>query len=302
MTAEKALPNSSKSAFTKLLSTGLIGWALGVLILLGLAWPIAKPESFAIAVIWAISHWWAAFALGAVLLIARGLISRLAIGSAMLAYLLPATILLAVAGICQLVYPDRGFREDLFSYLPLVLIFYIIGLIWSSLSKDETDQAGFIRAVLPAALGGLIILGFVAVPVFSSNAFIYHEAFDLKVTDRKLQNGSIAANAVLEIRKPGNYNFTAPRYIYSAFEEMGATDSTIEYGQITWGTAGEPKPNATGSYPFQVRWLKNVPTTEKELADRLEYEDPITMEVRDPSKETEQPIYNIYAPLPSAVE
>lgn len=302
MTVENPAHVSSKSAFTKLLASGLIGWVLGTLVLLGLAWPIAKPESVAIAVIWAISYWWAAFALGAVLLVARGLVSRLAIGSALLAYLLPAAILIAVAAICQLVYPDRGFREDLLSYLPLVLIFYVIGLIWSALSKDETHQAGFIRAVLPATLGGIIILGFVAVPVFSSNAFIYHQAFDLKISNRSLKDGGIAADAVLEIRKPGNYSFTAPRYIYSAFEEMSATDSTIEYGQITWGAAGEPKANATGSYPFQIRWKQNVPKTEKELVERSEFEDPITVEVRDPSKEGEQPIYSIYAAQPSAAQ
>ncbi len=300
MNPENPETKPHKSDFLKLFATGLLAWAVGSLILLGLAWPIAKPESASIAAVWAISYWWAAFAFGAVAMIAHGLISRLKLGRALAAYLLPAVLLAVFAGICQLIYPDAGFREDLFSYLPLILVFYFLGLLWSSLAKSGTEQTTFIRSVMPAMVGGIVILGLVAVPVFRSNAFIYHKAFDLKVSKRALQNGGITADVVLDIHKPGTYSFAAPRYIYSAFDEMSATDSMIEYGEITWGTAGEPKGGSTGSFPLQIRWIKNVPKSEKDLVDQESFEDGVVMEVRDPSEQNEEILFSIFAPLPIA--
>ena len=91
---------------------------------------------------WAISHWWIAFVFGAVLLIARGLIAKLPFGTALAAYLLPATILAAIAGICLAVYPDRAFSSDLFGYMPLALVFYVFGFLWMFFVSASENYLG----------------------------------------------------------------------------------------------------------------------------------------------------------------
>lgn len=300
MSAEIVVTQTSKSAFTKLFATGLLGWLIGGLLLFGAAWPIIKPEVVPIAVVWALSYWWVAFVFGAVLLVIRGLLSRVAFGSALLAYLLPAGLLWGITVVCQLIYPNQGFGEDLRAYLSLVVLFYIIGLGWAMSSKDVSGNSTLLRAVLPAIMGGMIIHGLVAVPVFNSNAFKYHKAFALSVSKRALQAGGLTADAILEIRKPGSYVFTSPRSIDSGYEDMDEMDSVFENGEITWGSAGAPKEGSTGAYPFQIRWLKSVPATETALAHPGEADNFVTVEVWSPAVNPAELLISVYAELPLA--
>lgn len=287
---EKPVP---MSAFAKLLATGLAGWVLGNLVLFGAAWPVGHAETPAIAAMWAISHWWIAFAFGAVLLIARGLLSRVSFGTALMAYLLPAALLSAIAGICVAVYPDQGFSSDLLGYMPLALIFYVFGFLWMSFVKSGSGNTAFLRSVIPATVGGVSILGLIAVPVFKSNNFIYRNAFGLEVSKTAITNGAMVADAVLKIHKSGHYDFTAPRFIYS--EQITDTESAIELGKITWGPAGAPKEGAPGTYPFQIRWEKNIPPTMAEMRQHMPDDDMIYLEVRDPADASKELLYNITA-------
>ena len=300
MNSENPETATPKSSFAKRLATGLIGWALGTVVLFGAAWPMAKPESVSIAAIWTISHWWIPYAFGAVLLIVRGLVSRLSMGTALLAYLLPVALLTGVAGICLLVYPENNLRADLFGYLPLVLLFYFVGFLWMSLAKSGTANTAFLRSVLPAILGGVTVLGLVAVPVFNSNSFIYRNAFGLVISKTAVANGAMVADAVLEVRKPGRYEFTAPRYFYSEYEDKTGSDMGIELGKITWGSAGTPKESVPGTYPLQIRWEKNIPATATELTARTTPEDRISLDVHKPAVESKELIFSIYAPMPEA--
>lgn len=286
-------------AFSKLFGTGLLGCVVGSLALFGAAWPLAPAESVSTATMWAISHWWIAFAFGAVLLIVRGLISRLSIATALMAYLLPAASLMAVVGICLAIYPDRGFRSDLFGFMPLVLIFYILGFLWMTFAPKESQKTTFLRAVLPAVIGGAIILGLVAVPVFRSDNFVYRNAFGLVVTKNTISNGAMTADAVLEIRKPGNYDFTAPRFSPFNGEETLDMDASIELGKITWGAGGTPKEGTSGTYPLQIRWEKNIPVVKPQEPNPMFYEDMVYLEVRDPSDASKELIFNISAALPT---
>lgn len=292
-TSEAPVP---KPAFATLFATGLVGWLLGSIVLFGAAWPVIHPESGSIAAMWAISNWWMAFAFGGLLLVVRGLISGLRSSTALLAYLLPAALLAGISGICLAIYPEHGFRSDLFGYMPLALIFYAVGFLWMSLAKTGGGNSAFLRAVLPAMVGGLIILGLVAVPVFTSNLFLYRNAFGLVISKTGIANGAMVADAVLEIKKSGRYEFTAPLYVYSEGGMLSEMDPTIEFGKITWGPAGVPKEGATGSYPLQIRWEKGIPTTEAELAQRDLRQDTISLEARDPA--AKDLLFNISAPLP----
>lgn len=291
--------DASKSTFSKLFLTGLLGWVVGSLLLFGAAWPLGPSESASTATMWAISHWWIAFLFGAILLVVRGLISRLSIGTALFAYILPAASLMAVVGICLAIYPDRGFRSDLFSYIPLILIFYILGFLWMTFAPKDSEKSTFLRAVLPAVIGGIIVLGLVTVPVFRSYNFIYRNAFGLVVTKNTVSNGTMTAHAVLEIRKPGNYDFVAPRYSPYNGEES-VMDTSVELGKITWGAAGIPKEGVPGTYPLQIRWEKNIRDVKSDPSYPTFDEDVVYLEVRDPSDASKELMFNISATMPTA--
>lgn len=289
-----------RSAFTNLFGTGLFGCVIGSLLLFGAAFPLAHAESLATAAMWAISHWWMAFVFGAVLLVLRGLLSRLSIGTALAAYLLPAAALMAFVGVCLAFYPNAGFQSDLFGFIPLVTIFYILGFLWMKFTKTSTTNAAFLRSVLPAIIGGAIILGLVAVPVFSSNSFIYRNTFGLVVTKRAISDGALIVDAVLEIRKSGNYDFAAPRFSYPCNEEQANTGSLLELGKITWDSAGNPKDGAPGIYPLQIRWEKNIPSALPKSPSPNSEEDIVYLEVSDASSASKDLIFNISATLPPA--
>ncbi len=284
--------------FTKLLATGLVGWVIGSLVLVATGWWWVHSETMAVAAMWAISHWWMAFAFGAVLLLADSLISHIKSGTALMAYLLPVALLAVIAGTCIAIYPEPGFRSDLFGYMSLALVFYVLGFLWMLIGPGSGPNTAFLRVVLPAMIGGLVILGLVAVPVFSSNLFIYRNAFGLSVSKATIGNGAMVADGVLEIRKPGNYAFAAPRFLYGGDMEINDMDSAMEYGKITWGADGPPKEGSSGNYPFQIRWEKNIPKTQPPPAsDEMERE-MISLEIRNATKPDPELIFDISAPLP----
>jgi hypothetical protein len=286
--------DAAKSSFSKIFTVGVIGWLVGSVIIFGLAWPLGRPDNAASAVLWAISHWWAAFAFGLVLLIGYALAIRASFSLAARAYVLPVALLAAIAWLCQMVYPDSAFRGDLYTYLPVVLIFYVFGCLWMLARSDKSEKPAFARAVIPGVLGGLVILGFVAVPVFASNAFRYRNAFQLVILKMELADGVVTGKGTLEINKPGSYQFTGPRYLCDELETLDESEPGVEIGDITWEAAEAPKVGAVGVFPFKVTWRKGMlPPHMKALPMS---NDSIYLEVRDPAAENDL-IYSLYAPV-----
>lgn len=291
----------TKTSLPKPLTAGLFGWALGSLLLFAAAWPIIHPEAASIAGIWAVSHWWIAFVSGAVVLVIQGMLSRQTVGAALLAYLLPAGIPAAVCGTCIAIHPDSSFRDDLLNSLALVLLFQAIGVLWILFPRGDRGKSPLVRAIVPAIIGGLIVLSLIAVPVFRSNAFTYQNAFALSVTKTSLENRALLADGVLEIRKPGNHGFTAPRFFVSVDLPPGdfSGDGLIEPGKITWENAGPPADGATGSYPFQIHWVKSVPVSQTALDASEEMDHPNYLQVRDSKEPTGNLLYQIHASTPA---
>lgn len=264
--------------FRKVYITGVVGWVLGMAVLFGASWIFSKPETVPIAMLWMISHCWIAFLVGLASMVIRGLASKAPLAKSMLAYVLPMLVLAGIAGICLLIYPDAGFRGDLFTYLPVVLVFYCFGCLWMALGG--LDGGSFLRAVVPSLIGGLIILGFVAVPAFASDSFRYRAAFQLNAKGTKIQDGSMVFEGDLDIMKPGNYEFSSPRYIWANDDTGSGAD--IELGDIQWGAAGAPKPGATGNFPLRIVWKKGVP--ESTPGQLPPYDEGVMLEVRRPDQ------------------
>ena len=246
------------SGFTRLFVTGVAGWLAGMLAVFAASWGLTKPEGVSSAFMGALDRAWMAFLAGGLLMIAHAALKRLPIGRAAMAYALPVALLAGAAGICLAIYPDSAFRGDLSVHLPVVLVFYVFGACWLLLRERAAGEASFSRAVLPSLAGGLMILAFVAVPVFGSDAFRYRDAFGFSVSKPAMKDGKLLVEGRLEIRKPGNYQFSAPRYHWEAAATDG-DDIQLELGEITWGGSGAPASGATGVFPLRISWSKAVP-------------------------------------------
>lgn len=276
--AERALP--------RLFKAGLVGWGLGTLIVFGLSWVVAKPGTLPLAMLWTLNHWWIAFLVGVVALVAVGVRGKLPLGRGLVAFVLPMLLLVAVAALCLAVYPNRGLREDLMTFLPVVLFFYAVAYLWMSMKRVRESGQQFVQAVFPPLVGGIAVLAGVAVPVFASNEFRYRDTFSLRVIDTRVENGLLVCDGTLAIHQPDAFNFRAPRYVWAD------EDAVTEDGKIVWGKGGEPSGSA-GEYPFQVSWTKGVPSGGvKEIGL---YEDMLCFEVR--LKGDDKVVYSLCQPL-----
>jgi hypothetical protein len=289
--------SSAKKAFQQLLLTGLLGWIVGSLALLACAWFVTVHESVFDVVMWAASHWWTAFVLGLLALLARGVVLRESPVTALLAYLLPMGIIVVLGGVCLAIYPDALFREEMMGYLPVLLVFYLFGYLW--LRAREGISHAFARAVLPPVLGGLMILGLVAVPTFTGNGFRYRNAFALEVVKVTNPDRFVVTDAVLEIRKPGNYKFTAPQFpLHGMGIGPGLAPETVTR-EILWGAAGEPKEGAAGKFPLQIRW--QAPEVPAGMPPMPGFEDMAVLEVRD-ANSAEVILSTVAAPFSGTVK
>lgn len=193
-------------------------------------------------------------------------------------------MLLAMAFIW--IYPNTGFREDLLSYIPVAVVFYIMSWMWISLRK--LDEPGLLRATTPPLFGGVIILALVAVPVFTSNAFIYRKAFTLDVLELQRPENPLVAKCVLAIHKPGDYEFRAPSsyYFEMIYPEL-MEDDAMPKSTVVWGEAGKPAAGASGKYPLEIRW-NNIPKSEMMAATEMMTDAvPILLEAHPPGKPAE---------------
>lgn len=286
--------SSAKSAFAKLFGIGVGSWIAATVVVFAASWKITHPESVPSAFMWTMTHWWIAFVFGLLVMAGYGLMKKLPVGRAMMAYSLPVLILVVLAALCLAIYPDNGFRVEFSTYLPLVIMFHVLGLLWLSLSRDAEEQSAFTRAVLPSLVGGLIIFGFVAVPVFTGDAFRYRNAFKFTITKANVVDGEIRGEGAIEISKPGNYEFVTPRYSFAEYLTSEDVGSGLDVGTITWGSAGAPTAGKTGVFPLKIVWRKGVlPATLTALPD---YENEVFLDVCD-ADDGSREIYFLSAPL-----
>jgi hypothetical protein len=284
----------SNTPFRTLFGIGLLAWLVAQLALVGVGRWARGLDNWLGAADWAIGHGWIAFLTGlAVMLVLSG---RLAGGlrPALTAYVLPAGFLAVLAGISYVLFPEKWFLAEMQSFLSLVWVFGVLGWLWLRLQRESAGKDAMIRALLPPLVGGTAVLLCVVVPAFRSNEFRYRDAFGLTLKKTVFADGKLAADAVLEIRKPGDYRFRAVRFSYMDLMEAQEPTSDTSTGRIEWTGAGAPAPGATGSYPLTIRWDK-CPAPPF-AADEGLNEDCITLEVRT-SAEPDTMVHSVSVPL-----
>jgi hypothetical protein len=177
---------------------------------------------------------------------------------ALLAYLVPFALYAVIGAIFYAIYPDRWFLGELLGVLPLVWLFGVFGWLWMRLRRSEPSGDALTCALLPPLIGGLAVLIGIAVPTFRGDPFIYRNAFNFDLKKTAFADGKLEADAVLEIRKPGDYQFRAMKY--SHMDKMNTEDSDMDnmVGRIEWAGGSAPLADATGTYPLTIRWDKSV--------------------------------------------
>jgi hypothetical protein len=294
---QAAIPASTaSSSFSTLFGAGIFGWLLGVLGLLVFAWSQKTQGGYAGMVMWAFFHGWIAFLIGLVFMIGWGIATGRSPWRAAFGFLLPACLLALVAGICLLIYPNSLFREDLLTYLPMVVLFYVFGLLWARVGEGGGAGQSFTRATLPAIIGGLVVLCFVAAPVFASDAFRYRDAFRLSAAKTGVQDGVLQFEGSLEIRKPGSYRFSAPRYLWEEIGNENVSEPETENGEFVWGAAGAPAAGATGVFPVKIIWRKGVRQTSASV-EAMPFQDSIHIEITTDG-EPNRVIFSLQPSLP----
>lgn len=256
-------PAGSNAAFQKLLCIGLGLWFLTQVVLIAIELLSEPRGNWISAVDWAFGYGWIGFLVGLLALVAIGVRHPDGLRRALPAYAVPFGLYAIISAIFFAVYPDRWFLAEILGILPLVWLFGVFGWIWLRL-RPEPNRDALSRALLPPLVGGIAILMGLGVPTFRSNNFIYRDAFSIEIKNTAFADGKLAVDAVLEIRKPGDYHYRATKYTH--MDMMNADDSAMDnmVGRIDW-TSSAPKAAATGTYPLTIRWDKSAaPSTAAE--------------------------------------
>jgi hypothetical protein len=261
---------------------GVAAWILGLIALFVLSYPLSSPETVSNALIWSISYWWIAYVIGLATLIVVALLKKIPMQASLIGYVAPVAVMAVLALICLGIYPNAGFREDLLGYMPVAVVFYLISWLWVRFSgQAESKEGDALRTLVPPLVGGVMILVLVVVPVFMSNAFIYRNAFTLDVLKIQRPGNSLTVECVLEIHKPGDYDFRVPPFFYfDMMEPEDIDDGDRPSNSVTWGESGKPKPGSTGRFPVVISW-DNIPSfAMDELTGTSPGALPILLEVR----------------------
>lgn len=258
MNTKPTAPAGSIVAFRKLLSIGLGVWLLTQVGLITAELLSAPQRSWIAAVDWAIRYSWIGYLAGLLALLALAVRHPGGLRRALLAYLVPFGLFAVISAIFYAIYPDVWFLSELLGILPLIWLFGVFGWLWMRLRRSESSGDALACALLPPLIGGMAVLIGVAVPIFRGNPFIYRDAFNFDLKKTAFVDGKLDAVAVLEIRKPGDYQFRAMKY--SHMDVMNTEDSAMDnmIGQIEWTSGSAPLANATGTFPFTIRWDKSV--------------------------------------------
>jgi hypothetical protein len=294
MTTNPTTPGGSAIAFRKLLGAGLLIWLIAALALIGVGRWATGQNGLISLVDWAVGQAWIAFLVGLVGILALSKWIPGALGRTLVAYLFPAAVTAVIGGICYAVFPDIGFLTEMLGFLILVWLFGVFGWLWLWSTPKARDQEGVLRALLPPLIGGIAVLVGVAVPTFQSNVFRYRNAFNLTLDKTVFADGKLTTDAVVEVRKPGNYIFRVVRYSYMDMIDDPDSQADHSTGRIEWKGTGAPAAAVTGSYPLTVSWDK-APAPAP-LSDREYLEDYISLEVHA-TGDPETVIHSVSVPI-----
>lgn len=229
-----------------LLILGVGAWLLATLVMVACSWGEFFKVFDVLGRLWPLN-----FLFGGVVLVlvvaGLGLAKKIDAWTAFAvlgAYFVPVGILLfgerSIVGIWDNPQSRTAFADGL---VPLAV--YIVSLVAAGvIGRKQTSDFLLAFAVPPTVLA-LVATLLSAVIVFGSDAFVYRDAFGIKVNSVRLENGELKVDAILQLRKDGEFGYEA---IYYNFENPGFEGSQ---GKLEWK---DGQPTAAGDHPFTLVW------------------------------------------------
>lgn len=243
--------DSIKSSALVALTVGVLVW----LVAIALTPKLAEGDFFTVLP----RFWLFDFLLGGfvtILLLSvfalRGGINAADFFAACAAYFLPASIVVVAGETFASVFTYAPARETLQADGAIMVpLMYGLGLVlawWHLLRKKKDFLVGFI---LPPTVMVCVLLGFWAVRLFASDAFVYRDAFWFGTRSVTLKDRVLTATATLRVQKPGDYRYSAT----PVPSELMA-DGSEQIPEIEWTETKTP-PGQPGEYAVVLTW-RNV--------------------------------------------
>jgi len=157
---------------------------------------------------------------------------------------------------------------------PIFVVFYIIGIVYmrARASRDREDAHLFF--LLPTFTVAVLLISLTAYKLFTSNDYIYRDAFQLVIQSVDRTGDPIRVTGTLTLNKDGNYRFMAFGNHASPISEDASRPLSIQ-----WANSAQA-PSVQGEYGFSIA-LPQADAARRRVPDGLS-DDPMNPDFSDP--------------------
>lgn len=232
-------------------ATGVIVWVAGM-ILLGLQ---SNEGNLSYALLestntlWQVAFLWSivGVAIAALIYCLKEKKSLLAVVAYTVVYTSPyALFLLGVWTLDAFYFQHPATVETSGLLGPIFAIFYAIGILYMFLRASRDKEEAQMFFILPTFTVVILLVGMTAFKLFTSNEYIYRDAFRLVIDSVDRQADPVKVRGTLTLNKAGSYTFSA-----ISNEMMISPDDMPRSLKVVWEDAGKA-PAVEGSYGFSL--------------------------------------------------
>lgn len=232
-------------------AVGVIVWVAGMLLLglksgegnLSYALLESTRSLWQTAFLWSI----AAVALAALIYSVKSKKSLLTVVAYTVVYTSPYALFLLGIWTLDAFYFQHPATVETSSILgPIFVIFYVIGILYMRARAERDKDEAQMFFILPTFTVVILLVGITAVKLFTSNEYIYRDAFRMVIESVDRKGDPVKVQGTLTLNKSGNYSFSA-----ISNEMMISPDDMPRTLKVVWaGDVNEP--TEEGDYKFSV--------------------------------------------------
>ncbi len=141
----------------------------------------------------------------------------------------------------------------------IFVIFYIIGIVYMRMRATRDKDEAHIFFILPTFTVVILLLGMTTFKLFTSNDYIYRDAFRLVIRSVERSPNSTKVAGTLTLNKAGNFKFSAFNNQIIIFPEDSPQSLAIQ-----WSNGGK-EPSQEGSYDFSINLPKSREVTRQPM-------------------------------------
>lgn len=165
----------------------------------------------------------------------------------MVVYASPCALLLIGMWTLDAIYFQHPATVETNSMLDLTfVVFYVIGIIYMRMRASRDKEEAHLFFLLPTFTVVALLIGLTAFKLFTSNDYIYRNAFQIAIQSVDRTGDPIKIAGTLILNKGGNYSFAAFENQASLLPEDASHPLSIR-----WANGGQT-PSAEGEYGFSI--------------------------------------------------